>query len=275
MEPARPTVDFATPEDVPLQFELAGPGSRILAGLLDQVLIVIIEAGMLMTALVVGIIAQKINEAQVEDWAEQMQTSGPTLTMLGISLVAAFVVNFGYYVLLEMTSNGQTVGKRILGLRTIRDGGFSITLTASLLRNLARLVDMFPNTYFVGVVTMVAHRQEKRLGDMLAGTVVVRERRRSDAGLPFGDQRYSTLTERRYHLDRVALADLDEEAEQVIVQFFSRPRLSRADEKRVVESLSDGIAARLPEAPAFETHRDRLLFMKEVYLALRERREMG
>ena len=275
MEPARPTVDFATPEDVPLQFELAGPGSRILAGLLDQMIILIFEAGMLMFALVLGIVAEWITETQVEGWADQMQTSGPTLTMLGLSLVAAFIVNFGYYVLLEMTSNGQTVGKRILGLRTIRDGGFSITLTASLLRNLARLVDMFPNTYFVGVVTMVAHRQEKRLGDMLAGTVVVRERRRSDAGLPFGDQRYSTLTERRYHLDRVALADLDEEAEQVIVQFFSRPRLSRADEKRVVESLSDGIAARLPEAPAFETHRDRLLFMKEVYLALRERREMG
>lgn len=275
MEPARPTVDFATPEDVPLQFELAGPGSRILAGLLDQVLIVIIEAGMLMTALVVGIIAQKINEAQVEDWAEQMQTSGPTLTMLGISLVAAFVVNFGYYVLLEMTSNGQTVGKRLLGLRTIRDGGFPITLTSSLLRNLARLIDMFPNTYFVGVVTMVAHPKEKRLGDMLAGTVVVRERRRSDGGLPFGDQRYSSLAERRYHLDRAALRDLDEESEQVLVQFFSRSRLPRPQEARIVEALSDGLAARLPAAPGFETDRDRLLFLKEVYLALRERREMG
>ncbi len=275
MEPARPTVDFATPEDVPLQFELAGPGARILAGLLDQVIILIIEAGMLMFALVLGILAQWVTESQVEDWADQMQTSGPTLTMLGLSLVAAFVVNFGYYVLLELTGNGQTVGKRIMGLRTIRDGGFPITLTASLLRNLARLVDMFPNTYFVGVVTMVAHRQEKRLGDMLAGTVVVRELRRSDAGLPFGDQRYSTLEERRYHLDRVALADLDEEAEKVLAQFFSRPRLPRPQEQRVVESLSDGLAARLPEAPVFETHRDRLLFMKEIYLALRERREMG
>ena len=268
-------VAFATPEDVPLSFELAGVGTRILAALVDQLIIIVLEAGLLMFALVLGILAEWITEPQVEQWSQQIQTGGPTLTLLGISLIAAFVVNFGYYVVMEMTTNGQTVGKRMLGIRTIRDGGYGLTFNASLLRNLARLVDMLPNTYFVGIVTMVVHGQEKRLGDMLAGTVVVRERARPSAGIPFGDQRYSTLAERRYHLDRAALEPLDEQHERVLRQFFSRGRLVAAEERRLVLGLSDGIAGKMATPPVFESDRDRLLFLREVYLALRERRELG
>ena len=275
MEEVQATVDFATPEDVPLRFELAGAGTRILAALVDQLIIVMLEAGLLMFALVIGLLAEEITESDVEQWTEQMQGGGPTMTLLGISLLLGFVVNFGYYVFMELTTNGQTVGKRMLGIRTIRDGGYGVTFTASLLRNLARLVDMLPNTYFVGIVAMVAHPREKRIGDMLAGTVVVRERARSAAGLPFGDQRYSTLAERRYHLDRPAIEPFGEEHEQVLVQFFSRARLVPEQEQRVVVALSDGFVAKMTDPPTFETHRDRLLLLKELYLALRERREIG
>jgi uncharacterized RDD family membrane protein YckC len=275
VESAHPTVDYATPEDVPLSFELAGVGTRILAALLDQLIIITIEFGLVLFALALGMVAELVTEQQVQSFTEQMQQGGPTALFLALSLLAGFVVNFAYYVLLEMTTNGQTVGKRLLRIRVIRDGGYPITLTASLLRNLARLVDMIPNTYVVGLITMIVHRQEKRMGDMLAGTVVVRERTRDASGLPFGDERYSTLTERQYHLDRAALEDLTEEHEQVLVRFFTRPRLQPPQEQRIVAELADGFAARLPEPPLFEGHRDRLLFLKELYLALRERRELG
>jgi len=275
VEEVRTTVDFATPEDVPLRFELAGAGTRILAAMVDQLIILMLEAGLLMFALVVGILIEEIGETDVEQWTEQMQSGGPTLTLLGLSLLAAFVVNFGYYVFMELTTNGQTVGKRMLGIRTIREGGYGLTFTASLLRNLGRLIDMVPNTYFVGMVVMVVHPREKRVGDMLAGTVVVRERTRSSAGLPFGDQRYSTLAERRYHLDREVLGPFGEEHEQVLAKFFSRPRLIPEQERRLVQAISDGFASSMAEPPTFETHRDRLLLLKELYLALRERRELG
>jgi len=275
VEEVRATVEFATPEDVPLRFELAGAGTRILAALVDQLIIVMLEAGLLMFALVIGLIVEEISESDVEQWTEQLQNGGPTLALLGLSLLAAFVVNFGYYVFMELTTNGQTVGKRMLGIRTIRDGGYGLTFTASLLRNLGRLVDMLPNTYFVGIVAMVVHPQEKRIGDLLAGTVVVRERTRSSAGLPFGDQRYSTLAERRYRLDRPAIEPFGEEHEQVLLQFFSRPRLIPEQEQRLVTALSEGFAAKMAAPPEFETHHDRLLLLKELYLALRERRELG
>ncbi len=272
----RPTVDFATPEDVPLSFELAGPGSRILAGLLDQMIVLSIEIGLLFAALLFGVLGEWINETDIQSAADELSRGGgPTAYLFAISLVAGFVVNFGYYVVLEMVTNGQTIGKRALGIRVIRDGGYGLTLTASLLRNLARLVDMLPQTYLVGMVVMIAHRKEKRLGDMMAGTVVVRERPRSSAGLPFGDQRYSTLTERRFHLDRDAIEGFDEEHEQVLAQFFGRPRLDPFQERRTIHGLSHGLAVRMRPPPVFEGDRDRLLFLKEVYLALRERREIG
>ena len=272
----RPTVDFATPEDVPLSFELAGAGSRILAGLLDQMIILSIELGLFMAALLLGVLSKWISEADIQNVADDLSRGGgPTAYLFAISIVAGFVVNFGYYVVLEMATNGQTVGKRALGIRVIRDGGFGLTLTSSLLRNLARLVDMLPQTYLVGMIVMIAHRQEKRLGDMMAGTVVVRERPRSSAGLPFGDQRYSTLTERRFHLDRKALEVFDEEHEQVLAQFFGRSRLDPMQERRTIHGLSQGLAVRMQPPPVFEGDRDRLVFLKEIYLALRERREIG
>jgi uncharacterized RDD family membrane protein YckC len=272
----RPTVDFATPEDVPLSFELAGVGSRILAALLDQLIIVTIEIGLLLAALLAGVLGEVISEADIQRAADELSTGGgPTGYLIAISLAAGFVVNFGYYVLLEMVTNGQTLGKRLLGIRVIRDGGYGLTLTASLLRNLARMVDMLPNTYLVGMIVMIAHRQEKRLGDMMAGTVVVRERPRSSQGRPFGDQRYSNLTERRFHLDREAMAAFGEEHEGVLAQFFTRPRLDPEHERRTIYGLSQGFGAHMPQPPLFEGDRDRLLFLKELYLALRERREIG
>ncbi len=271
----RPTIDFATPEDVPLSFELAGPGARILAALIDQVVILSLQVMLAVVALTVAMAADLVTESMIDEWAGDMRTGGATLVVYAVYLAAAFVVNFGYYIVAEMAGNGQTPGKRLLGIRVIRDGGYGLTLTSSLLRNLGRVIDMVPYTYLVGLVSMVVSRREKRLGDLLAGTIVVRERRSDASGRPFGDQRYSTLGERRFHLDRHALADLGEDQELVLRRFFSRSRLGRAEERRVVRGLSNGIAARMPVPPPFADHRDRLLFLKEVYLALRERREMG
>jgi uncharacterized RDD family membrane protein YckC len=271
----QPTVDFATPEDVPLSFELAGPGARILAALIDQFVILSLQVALAFVALAISVATDRVTEAMISDWAGELQTQGPGLVVYAIYLVAAFVVNFGYYIISEMAGNGQTLGKRVLRIRVIRDGGYSLTLTASLLRNLGRIIDMVPYTYFVGLASMFISRREKRLGDLLAGTIVVREHLSDGTGLPFGQQRFSTLRERRFHLDRQALAGLDQEHERVLGQFFSRSRLGRAEEQQVVRALSNGIAGHLPVPPALSDHRDRLLFLKEVYLALRERREMG
>ena len=87
-----------------------------------------------------------------------------------------FAVLWGYYVLFEALADGQTPGKRSQRLRVVRDGGYSVTFGASAVRNLVRLVDMQPILmYGVGITSVIISRTGKRLGDMAAGTIVVKE----------------------------------------------------------------------------------------------------
>jgi hypothetical protein len=87
-----------------------------------------------------------------------------------------FFIFWGYYLFFEMAWNGQSPGKRRLGLRVIRTDGSPITFTESLIRNLIRLFDFLPAYYGVGVVAMFINSQTRRLGDLVAGTLVVHDR---------------------------------------------------------------------------------------------------
>jgi uncharacterized RDD family membrane protein YckC len=87
-----------------------------------------------------------------------------------------FVLYWGYYSLFEAFWNGQTPGKRLFKIRVIKDSGRQITLFEALARNLLRVIDMLPSFYLVGVITMLCNREQKRLGDLVAGTIVVHER---------------------------------------------------------------------------------------------------
>ena len=146
-----------TPEYVEFRFTLAGIYSRFLAWLLDAVLI-LFGTGMILTALSV-----------------MMAVFPGFASALGI--VVYFLVDWGYGIALETAWSGQTVGKRLLGLRVIQQSGVRIGFYHAALRNLARPVDRLPVLYLVGGVTALLSGSHQRLGDMLAGTIVVRERR--------------------------------------------------------------------------------------------------
>jgi uncharacterized RDD family membrane protein YckC len=92
--------------------------------------------------------------------------------------VAAFVVLFGYHVLFEVLGSGRTPGKRTLGLRVVDERGGPIRFRASAIRNLVRLADLQPIfSYGVGMTAIVLHPRSQRLGDVAAGTLVIRDRR--------------------------------------------------------------------------------------------------
>lgn len=100
------------------------------------------------------------------------------LTMLGeggmgLYLIALFVLFWAYPVLFEVLMNGQTIGKRSLGLRVVNANGTPVTWMASIVRNLLRTVDMLPFGYGFGVVAALVDPHSRRLGDMVAGTLVV------------------------------------------------------------------------------------------------------
>jgi uncharacterized RDD family membrane protein YckC len=150
----------ATPEGVSLEFVLAGLGSRFLAILLDLIL----------QAAVIAIVVLALTKL--------IGFSTPTrqyVTTGAISLVGVLLI-LGYFVLFESLNAGRTPGKAMTGLRVVRVTGGPVGLRASLLRNVVRLVDWLPSLYAVGAVLILATRNHQRLGDMLAGTLVVRER---------------------------------------------------------------------------------------------------
>jgi uncharacterized RDD family membrane protein YckC len=157
-------LDIQTPENVAFDYQVAGIGSRFLASLLDTIIVGVLQLVVLVILVVV------LNALDGSILAEQF--SAWLVAILG--LIGA-VFYWGYYIFFEMLWNGQSPGKRWVGLRVIRADGTPITLSESLIRNLARLVDFLPAAYGIGIITMFIDKQSRRLGDLAAGTLVVQD----------------------------------------------------------------------------------------------------
>jgi len=159
------TLDIQTPENVAFGYQVAGIGSRFLASLLDTLIVGLLQIVILVVlTLVIRAFDSSVFADQISAWVYAI-----------FGLVAA-IFYWGYYVFFEMLWNGQTPGKRWVGLRVIRSDGTPITLSEALIRNLARLVDFLPAAYGIGIVTMFIDKQSRRLGDLAAGTLVVQDR---------------------------------------------------------------------------------------------------
>ena len=94
----------------------------------------------------------------------------------GAWMIAGFVILFGYGIIYEIRWNGQTPGKKMLGLRVMRDGGYPVNVFGVIIRNLLRAVDFLPMAYFAGTVAIIATSDYQRLGDLVGGTIVVKQR---------------------------------------------------------------------------------------------------
>ncbi len=159
-------VDIETPEQVVFSYTVAGIGSRAAAAVIDY----FICWG---TVIALYFLVNRI--AGAKDDFEKLTEGGSWA--VAIAGLVAFVAMWGYFVFFEALSDGQTPGKRKLGLRVVQDGGYSITFSASAVRNLARIIDMQPGFIFgVGIVSALVSNSGKRLGDILAGTIVVKEK---------------------------------------------------------------------------------------------------
>jgi len=141
----------ATPEGIELTLHLAGPVPRALAWAIDLLL----RAAVLLLAMLA---------------VAPLGRAGS-----GLILLAAFFVEWLLPAFFEALWNGQTPGKRAIGLRVLNDDGTPLRWPAALTRNLLRAADFLPFFYGVGLVTMLANRDFKRLGDLAAATVVVYE----------------------------------------------------------------------------------------------------
>lgn len=186
-----PVETLDSPERVRLDLEIAGPMSRAFAYSIDYSLILLLMmVGLLI--LVSGSqqlidwisefsVAQDLLE-RVVDWLEvSEEEEGNTLLRglaltVGIWMMLDLSVSTTYFLIFETLFRGRTPGKRLTHLRVVSDGGSVVGWRQSLLRNLLRMVDSLPAGYLVGVVAMLISPRVQRLGDVVAGTIVIRER---------------------------------------------------------------------------------------------------
>jgi uncharacterized RDD family membrane protein YckC len=145
-----------TPEGVDLELTLAGVGSRFVSALVDLMLQIVLLVGVSGVGAAVGAFGTGFGSVVV--------------------LLASFLIFAAYDVLFEVFAAGRTPGKRLNGLRVVRVDGSPVTFFTSAIRNVLRLVDIVPGMYLVGIVTILVTRRNQRLGDVAAGTLVVRER---------------------------------------------------------------------------------------------------
>jgi uncharacterized membrane protein SpoIIM required for sporulation/uncharacterized RDD family membrane protein YckC len=157
-------VEVETPELVVLSYTIAGIGSRVYAGFIDLLVCIGLLVGISLAMLFLA------SRAHVPMTA----ASAWGAAILGL---LSFAIFWGYYVVCEWLFDGQTIGKRHLGLRVVRDGGYSVGFAAAATRNIMRAIDMQPGLFYLfGITAAVLSKTGKRLGDMVAGTVVIQEK---------------------------------------------------------------------------------------------------
>lgn len=166
-----------TPEGVTFAFPLASPLARLLARAIDTTAILVVWSGIS----VVFAFLEVFNESLA----------------LGLAVASFFVLQQGYAMVLESRWQGQTLGKRVLGLRVLDQRGFPALTSQIIVRNLLRFVDVMPMAYLLGGAVMTSTRHLQRLGDIAAGTVVIRtERDRVPEARRVRPDRFNSL--RRY-----------------------------------------------------------------------------
>ena len=166
-------VTIATPEGVDVDLTLAGIGSRFIASLIDTLIKLAAWIGF-------GIF--------IFGGAALLGGGGVANVGAAFFYVITFFIWFGYDILFETLASGRTPGKRWTGLRVVRLGGRPVGFVASSIRNMVRIVDFLPSFYLVGMIAAVATKMNQRLGDLAAGTVVVREKPVTVEGTPLRSQ---------------------------------------------------------------------------------------
>lgn len=223
-----------TPEQVHLEFVLAGIGSRFMAALLDS----LIQAGILLVVIFVAAL-----------FAAVPLFGRSPIWVFALMIFVLFGIMWGYYATFEAIWKGQTPGKRWAGIRVIKDSGRPINAFEAIARNLVRFIDYLPGFYGIGVVTMLLNRKNRRLGDFVAGTIVVHESSDREAA-PFFN---TTAQDSDYIFPQAANLTLQEA--ELIETFLARrldiaPAIRQQNAGRIAEMVANRLAIAHDARPA-------------------------
>lgn len=224
-----------TPEQIALEYPLAGIGSRFMAFFYDSLLQLII---FLVGLLIIAFIAPDLGKYWPSAWN----------WMAAIWIFAGFCLYWGYFAAFEALWNGQTPGKRKAGIRVIKDSGRPLTAFEAIARNFLRAIDSMPGMYGVAVIAIFIDKRSRRLGDMVAGTVVVHDKK-DEFAQPFLNTSVpgvtATPTASASIANKLTLQELE------VIETFLNRRLDLPPNIREqsAKKIADAIAAKLQVPP--------------------------
>lgn len=191
-----------TPEQINLEYELAGLGSRFMALFVDTMIqaVAVVVLGIML--LIMGVL-----------FSIPFKSGGTWAMAIMVALV--FGAQWCYFTVFEIVWKGQTPGKRQAGIRVINESGRQASVYEAVARNLLRAIDSLPGVYAVGTMVMFLSPQSKRLGDYVAGTVVVHDREPEESSVFFN-------TTKEQLLENVDYSALNATDIQVIETFLNR-----------------------------------------------------
>lgn len=221
-----------TPEQIDVAYDVAGIGSRFLAALLDHTLLALLLS---FSCTAVSIIADLAELGLDEN------------LILGLFALGVYLSLCGYHIFFETIWNGQTPGKRIVGLRMVRAGGRPLGFVGSTIRNFIRLVDFLPILYGLGVLVMFIDRRSRRLGDLAAGCMAVRERKAvtlESLTAPTASERAVVQAARQITIPN--LRAIRREDYDIVQEYLRRSSaLSLEARQRLSQQLVEGLQQRL------------------------------
>lgn len=211
-----------TPENVLLEAEIAGFATRCMAAIIDYLILLVVLLG------VTWVFIQSISDMEA-------------LFALGFYVILQFLIITFYHLFFEFLWNGQTPGKRALKIRVVQADGMPLTTAGGVIRNLVRLFDFFPIGYGIGLIVLFATRNTQRLGDLAAGTVVVRERGKLKLSALQDDQQvlYRFITPQQPIPPNVQIAALTADDRRLAVQFLQRREMLRARAETAIGLAND------------------------------------
>lgn len=249
-----------TPENVVLDAEIAGFGTRCVAAMIDYFILIII----LIVVTILFANAQRGGSAG--SWG-----------IAALALIQFCIVTF-YHLFFEFLWNGQTPGKRWIGIRVIQSNGLPLTTSGAIIRNLLRLFDFLPVLYGVGLIALFATKNTQRLGDLAAKTIVVRERRQitlESVKENFTVQyKYITrITRLPYY---VQIDRLDQTDRREVVSYLQR-RKEMINQEYVVGIMAQKIANKMGVNGVADLHSPELaeMFLEQVARAFEVAQAVG
>jgi uncharacterized RDD family membrane protein YckC len=258
-------VRIETPEQIDVDLELAGLGSRFVAQFVDWCVKIVVTLALFFIALMIAALM-----------GASVQFEALPKIVIALLIAAVYFLWFGYDVFFEVTRNGQTPGKKYCGIRVIREGGAPLDFTAGCVRNLLALADLLPMFYFLGAVLILLNRRRQRLGDLAAGTIVVRER--AVAAPVEVDAAVQRFARPEFAFTATQLANCAKGDRHLLRSFLQRlPELDRASRAQLARKLADQFVQKTGYVLAAPLHEaeDAAAFLASLYRDLEEHARRG